>query len=109
MSEWGKFSPRELRESGLLWEVNRLVLWPLGLALTVSYDPETDIYSDELFIQQIEPAETIVDGIESPDSDHPAIRYAAWASKRRVACVVGDARALLKRVTEETTTWPVDS
>lgn len=108
---WTNFSPRELRESGLLWEANRLVFWPLGLALQVSYDPDTDEYEDGLFVKQIDPPETIVDGIgnEYDAEAHPAIRFARWNSDRRATCVIGDARAVFKKVTGEEAPWPVDS
>jgi hypothetical protein len=108
---WTRFSPRELRESGLLWEANRLVFWPLGLALTVDYDAETDEYEDNLYIQTLDPPETIVDGIgsEYTADTHPAIRFNRWSSARRAACVIGDAREVFKRITGEEAPWPVDS
>lgn len=105
------FSPRELRESGLLWEVNRLVFWPLGMALQVTYDSDTDIYEDNLYVKQVDPPETIVDGIgDDFDADsHPAIRYARWSADRRATCVIGDAREVFKKLTGEEAPWPVDS
>lgn len=108
---WTTFSPRELRESGLLWETNRLVFWPLGLSLQVVYDPEKDEYGDSLFIRQIDPPETIVDGISGEYSAefHPAIRFNRWSSARRATCVIGDAREVFKKLTGEEAPWPVDS
>jgi hypothetical protein len=108
---WLGFSPRELRESGLLWEANRLVFWPLGLSLQVTYDPDTDTYEDTLFMRQIDPPETIVDGIgdEYDAEAHPAIRFNRWSSARRSACVIGDAREVFKKFTGEDAPWPVDS
>lgn len=108
---WTEFSPRELRESGLLWEVNRLVFWPLGLSLQVTYDLDTDIYEDGLLIKQTGSPETIVDGIgDDFDADaHPAIRFARWSAARRAACVIGDAREVFKKLTGEEAPWPVDS
>lgn len=108
---WTLFSPRELRESGLLWEVNRLVFWPLGLSLNVTYDQDEDEYGDGLFVKQIDPPETIVDGIGNDyDAEaHPAIRFAKWSSDRRAACVIGDAREVFKKLTGEEAPWPVDS
>ena len=109
MTTWTPFSPRELRESGLLWEVNRLVFWPYGLAMAVEYDEDDDSYAGKIFIQQITPVETIVDGITSPDADHPALRFAKWARERRAACVIGDTREVFKTLTGEEAPWPVDS
>jgi hypothetical protein len=108
---WTLFSPRELRESGLLWETNRLVFWPLGLSLQVIYDTETDEYGEGLFVKQIDPPETIVDGIGNDyDAEaHPAIRFAKWSADRRAACVIGDAREVFKKLTGEEPAWPVDS
>lgn len=46
-----RLSPRELKDTGLLQEVNRRFLHPLGLALTIAYDEDGDIDDAELFIQ----------------------------------------------------------
>lgn len=47
------FSAKELHQSGLLYHINETCLWPLGLALTVTHDEETDEYSETLFIQDM--------------------------------------------------------
>lgn len=39
--DWGTFTPRDLMDSGLLFAINRQVLHPLGLALSVIADKET--------------------------------------------------------------------
>ena len=108
---WSNFSPRELGESGLLWEANRLVFWPHGLSLSVTYDAETDEYEDGLFIRQLDPPETIVDGtVTSYDpASHPAVHFSNWSAKRRAECVIGDAREVFKKLTEGEAQWPVDS
>ena len=108
---WTTFSPRELRETGLLWEANRLVFWPLGLSLQVTYDPDTDEYEDRLFIKQLDPPETIVDGTigEYEPASHPAVHFANWSANRRAACVIGDAREVFKKLTGEENPWPVDT
>lgn len=87
------------------------MFWPLGLSLNVTYDQETDEYEDEVFVRQIDPPETIVDGIgDEYDADyHPAIRFARWSAGRRAACVIGDAREVFKKLSGEETPWPVDS
>lgn len=108
---WNTFTPRELRETGLLWEVNRLVFWPLGLSLSVTYDVDRDEYEDKLFIKQLDPPETIVDGtVSSYDpASHPAVHFANWSAVRRAACVIGDARAVFEKLSGEEAPWPVDS
>ena len=108
---WKTFTPRELRETGLLWEANRLVFWPLGLSLSVIYDAEQDEYGDALFIKQLDPPETIVDGTigEYDPASHPAVLYANWSATRRATCVIGDAREVFKKLASEDESWPVDS
>jgi hypothetical protein len=54
-------SPAELRESGLLYHINETCLWPLGLALSVEFDPETGEYGPNLAIQDY--GEVIQDGV----------------------------------------------
>jgi hypothetical protein len=39
--DWGTFTPRDLMGSGLLFSINRQVMHPLGLALSVIADKET--------------------------------------------------------------------
>lgn len=62
------------QRGGLLWAVNQFVLWPLGLALTVTYDADTDSVKDQPIElrEWVAPdghLETIEDASEQPDFD----------------------------------------
>jgi len=71
---------REFHESGLLWQVNQATLWPLGLALTANIE-EDGSYS-ELYVQQFDPFEPMVDGATPEERDAKADRLAAWMKER---------------------------
>jgi hypothetical protein len=68
-------SPKELRESGLLYHINETALWPLGLALSVEFDKETGEYGPNLAIQ---------DNGEVIQDPSPVIREKAnqWLAER---------------------------
>lgn len=77
---------KEVRESGLLAYLNRTVLWPLGLALAVHYDKDTETYLEEsnLQIQRIDPFDVIIgDGDESAEErEANQRRFADWLAAR---------------------------
>ena len=58
-SKFVKLDGREFRESGMLFVINDLFMWPLGLAFGVTWDPATGVYN--ITINRLEPSETIED------------------------------------------------
>lgn len=69
--EWSEMELRELHESGLLWQVNRAVLWPMGLALTLEADNNADGTPGEykrLYVSRVDPFEPIASG-DGPDDE----------------------------------------
>lgn len=77
----GRFVPADLtgfQQGGLLWAVNQYVLWPLGLALTMTMDADTGTVTGPIEIREwVAPdghVETIEDDSEQPDWD----RYMAF-------------------------------
>ncbi len=83
MKGWSEMDLKEFHESGLLWQVNQSVLWPLGLALTVELDKDTDppTYT-RLYVQRVDPADAIVDGATPEERVSKANRLLAWMKER---------------------------
>lgn len=81
-NEW--LDEREVRESGLLAYINRTVLWPLGMALAVTYDRDTDKYTPGLRILRNQPFDPIVgDGDETAETREANMRhFAEWLAAR---------------------------
>lgn len=92
VNDWEKkLTPTEFRESGLLWAVNRFVLWPLGHAVGV------DIESDGGYmVLKLATPEVIVSGeinvAMEPEGRHPADRFVAFAKARISEMPEEDAR-----------------
>ncbi|MGV0985048.1 MAG: hypothetical protein ACOYB2_10865 [Limnohabitans sp.] len=80
-SEW--IPEQEVRESGLLAYVNRAVLWPLGLALTVFVEDD-GTYQERLRIQRNVPFDPIVGdgGVEATVTEEQMRRFAEWMKAR---------------------------
>lgn len=81
MTDWKRMDLSEFHRSGLLYYVNRTVLWPLGLALTLVLDKATDEYT-ELYIQRIEPYDQINSGWTSEEEDQKLKDAMAWIGAR---------------------------
>lgn len=73
------FDLHELQESGLLHEINELVMWPHGLALTLDL---VDGEPSRLFVKDF--GEVIVSGLD--EAAHAALheRLGAWCNARQV-------------------------
>lgn len=85
---WHHFGLREFVEQGVLQEVNRRVLWPLGLALCVTVpnapDGSRDFASGVLCLIEPEPIDSIVSA--GPDRQQA---YASFEAYRRAAIAEG--------------------
>lgn len=80
----GEFIPeQEVRESGLLAYVNRALLWPLGMALTVFIEDD-GTYQERLRIQRNQPFDPIVGdgGVPAEDIEAQMRRFAEWLADR---------------------------
>ena len=79
-SEW--VPEREIRESGLLAHINRAVLWPLGMALTVFIGDDGE-YQPRLSIQRNQPMDPIVgDGGDAAATEAQMRTFAEWMTAR---------------------------
>lgn len=78
---WSRMDLKEFHEAGLVWRVNEAVLWPLGLALTIAKDNETGEYT-ELFVQRVDPFDTIVSGSTKEELESYLSRYTDWLRER---------------------------
>lgn len=76
---WSEMDLRELHEAGLLWHVNRAVLWPLGLALTIEYQDDEPV---RLFVQRLDPFEAIASGDDHEDEAGRLDSLTAWLRRR---------------------------
>lgn len=78
MSDWETIDPHTVRVAGVLYAINKFVLWPLGLALAVS---EEDIRMLALRVP-----ETITEGRidlkHEPGGCHPSERFVRYAADR---------------------------
>jgi hypothetical protein len=79
MAEWSRLDLEEFVESGLLLHVNRAVLWPLGLALTVK--KAEDGTCTDLYVSRIDPWETIVDDADETTRKRE-VAFEAWIAQR---------------------------
>lgn len=87
-TEW--VDEREVRESGLLAHINRAVLWPLGMALTVFINDGE--YEPRLRIQRNQPFDPIVgDGGGAAATEAQMRTFAEWAATRLAALPPRDA------------------
>jgi hypothetical protein len=76
---WSEWPLRDFVENGLLYQVNRQVLWDLGLALAVEVEgPENDRRYTRLLVMETVPATRIVD---TPDTTRWQ-RLQRWLSER---------------------------
>ena len=86
-SKFVKLDGREFRESGMLFVINDLFMWPLGLAFGVTWDPATGVYN--ITINRLEPSETIEDDPNSPEALFESVqlydRLAKWIHERMKA------------------------
>lgn len=83
-------SAQEFLESGLLYYVNSLLLWPLGVALTVPLRSDGSM-KYRLGVVTIEPAETIAEG-DAEGSTAARDAASRWIA-RRLAMMPVDERA----------------
>lgn len=85
MTDWERMSPNEIRATGVLYAVNKHVLWPLGLALGVAISDEADP-PDGVWVVALRQAETIEEGVidpaKEPEGCHPAERFARFVEAR---------------------------
>jgi hypothetical protein len=79
-AKWSRMDLREFHKSGLLWQVNQSILWPLGLALAIQVEADGSV--SELFVQRLDPADAIVDGATSEEREDKAERLLAWTRER---------------------------
>lgn len=75
--EFNPIDLTEFLESGILLKVNEEVLWPLGLALTVSYDIHTNKIT-RLFVSEWSYPDGHQEIIESVEDDVMTGRHAAF-------------------------------
>lgn len=79
-TEW--VPEQEVRESGLLAQINRAVLWPMGMALTVFIDDD-GTYQERLRIQRNQPFDPIVgDGGDALATESQLRIFAEWVAQR---------------------------
>jgi hypothetical protein len=81
---WEEMDGYAFREAGLLYMVNKMVLWPLGIALRVSL--ETAEMHGFVDVVMLEEPETIVEGTidikKEPGACHPLTRFTHFAQHR---------------------------
>lgn len=77
---WSRMDLAEFQQSGLLWRVNEAVLWPLGLALT--YDTGDETAPPHLFVQRVDPFDTIRSGATVEEYEDYLTRFTTWLRKR---------------------------
>ena len=82
--DWHELSAEEIRETGVLYAVNKFVLWPLGLALAVEVGVEPPSFRHRLYA--LNDPETIVEGkidlAVEPGGCHPRERFVIYANDR---------------------------
>jgi len=87
---FGPFDLTEFLESGVLATVNERVLWPLGLSLTVDYDPEAKKAVGLFVCQWIYEGghHRIIDAAEYGVMEERRAAFVAWVEARAASMTV---------------------
>lgn len=83
VDDWEEMDGDTFRIAGLLYMVNKAVLWPLGIALRLTWIDEGASTLDVVMLRQPEViVEGKIDETKEPGGCHPARRFAEFASDR---------------------------
>lgn len=84
MDDWEVVDPNAFRDTGLLYMVNKTVLWPMGLVLRVTYSD--NIEEQRIDLVMLKDPETIdegrIDVTKEPGGCHPQERFLHYAESR---------------------------
>jgi len=84
VNDWEVMDGETFRVAGLLYMVNKTVLWPLGMALRLTFSD--DGTPSSMDVVMLSAPETITEGHidekKEPGGCHPSVRFARFAEDR---------------------------
>jgi hypothetical protein len=89
------------QQGGLLWAVNQYVLWPLGLALSIVFDADTNTAKGPIELREWQwpdgHRETIEDDSQQPDFDR-WLAFCATVEERLATMPTSEREAAARRL-----------